>query len=128
VPSTSVIARLYGRATTQRNVTIYVAILVSIPAAYLFQESVGGGGGDFLLLLALAVGVPTAYDEYWSPYDRTWKAVAWILVACVVAGLEFTGVYLVSVAALSLSPFAASAVAFLVTGLGNAAWLSVRRR
>lgn len=127
MPSASFIARLYRRATTQRNVTIYAAILVGIPATSLFIR-VGDASGSFLLLLTLAVLVPTAYDEYWPPYDRTWKAVGWILAACAVAWLEFTGVYLVGVEAATLSPLWASAVAFLAVGLGNLALLARWRR
>jgi|SRR6056297_3595915 len=127
VPSTA-FARLRERATTQRNVTIYVAILAAVPLAYAFDTAVGGAQGDFLLLMTLAVGVPSAYEGYWPAYDATWKAVAWVLAACAVVTVEFTGLYLAGTDLLSLSPFVAGIVAFLVVDLGNLAWLSVMRR
>lgn len=127
---TRVAADLYRRATSQRNVTIYTAIAVALPTAYAFQSTVGASelSGDFLLLMTLAVGVPTAYDEYWPRYDRTWKAVAWVLVACAVATAEFVGLYLLATAVLGLSPLVGGIGAFLVTDVGNLLWLSRRRR
>lgn len=82
---------------TQRNLTILVAILVAVPIAYGFRVMVSGAdfGGSFLLLMTLAVGVPSAYDEYWPKYDRIWDAVIWIVLACIVATTEFIGLYLV---------------------------------
>ncbi|WP_327054031.1 hypothetical protein [Halomicrococcus gelatinilyticus] len=127
MPST-VFVRLRERATTQRNVTIYLAILVAVPLASAFNTAVGGAQGGFLLLMTLAVGVPSAYDGYWPAYDATWKAVAWILAACAVVTVEFIGLYLAGTDLLSLSPFVASIVAFLVVDFGNLAWLSVMRR
>jgi hypothetical protein len=128
VPSNTVLARIRTWSTAQRNVTIFAAILVGVPTAYAFTRALdGGGGGDFLLLVTLAVGVPTAYDEYWPRYDRTWKAVAWVVLACAVAAAEFTGVYLVLDDVVALSPVAASVGAFLATTVGNAAWLARRR-
>jgi hypothetical protein len=115
--------------TDQRNLTIFAAILVAVPTAYAFTLYVdAGGGGDFLLLLTLAVGVPTAYDEYWPRYDETWKAVAWVVAACVWATAEFTAVYLLVVDVLSLSPVVGALGAFLVTTVGTVAVLAVRRR
>jgi hypothetical protein len=87
--------------TTQRNLTVFTAILV---------------------------GVPTAYDEYWSKYDRARTAVVWTVTACVVATVEFTGFYLLGVELLDLAPLFASVGAFLVTELGNLSWLAVRNR
>lgn len=129
MPSTGAVPRIYAWLTAQRNLTVFVAILVAIPTAYAFHSLVGVGrlSGDFLLLLTLAVGVPTAYDDYWPRYDRTWKAVAWVLAACAVATAEFTGLYLLGREAIGLSPLFASIGAFLVTDLGNLAWLSRRR-
>ena len=75
---------------------------------------------------AILVGVPTAYDEYWSKYDRARTAVVWTVTACVVATVEFTGFYLLGVELLDLSPLFASVGAFLVTELGNLSWLAVR--
>lgn len=126
----STASRLYARAITRRNLTIFVAIVVALPTAYAFRSTVGHGqrSGGFLLLLTLAVGVPTAYDEYWPDYDRTWKAVAWVLVACTVATAEFVGIYLAETALVGLPPVHAAVGAVLVTDVGNLAWLSVCRR
>jgi hypothetical protein len=49
-----------------------------------------------------------------------------VLVACVVAAVEFAAVYLL--AETVLSPALAGASAFLATTLGNLAWLTVRDR
>jgi len=130
MPSTSAVSGVFDRATTQRNLTIFVAILVAVPTAYAFQTIVAGGAsvGDFLLLVTLAVGVPTAYDERWPRYNRTWKAVAWVVVACAVVAVEFAALYLVGTEYVGLDPAYASIGAFLVTDLGNLAWLSARQR
>lgn len=129
MPSPTV-ARVSDWVTSQRNLTIFVAILVAVPTAYAFQSRVTGGGspGDFLLLLTLAVGVPTAYDEYWPRYDQTWKAILWVLTACLVATVEFVALYLGGTGYVNLSPFSAAVGAFLVTDLGGFALLAARKR
>jgi hypothetical protein len=128
MPSASVLAGVRERIATQRNGTIVAAILVAVPTSYAFGATIGGDVGNFLLLVTLAVGVPTAYDEYWPRYDRTWKAVAWVLVACGVTAVEFSGLYVAGRAVFALSPTPAAVGAFLVVGLGNLAWLAARRR
>jgi hypothetical protein len=130
VPSTSFGSRVTNWATSQRNLTIFVSIFVAVPLSYAFQSIVfeSASAGSFLLLVTLAVGVPTAYDEYWPQYDQTWKAIGWILIACVVVTIEFIGLYIVGTEYLDLTPLYASAGAFLVTDLGNLAWLSFRQR
>ncbi|SEN20831.1 hypothetical protein SAMN05216388_100257 [Halorientalis persicus] len=110
---------LWDRATAQRNVAIYAAILVAVPVAYGFHLAFDGEGADFLLLLTLAVGVPTSYNTYWPSYDRTWKAVAWVIVAAAAATAAFTGLFVAGTKLLALSPFPASIGAFLVTSLGG---------
>ena len=106
---------LWNRATAQRNVAIYAAILVAVPAAYAFHTAFDASGGDFLLLLTLAVGVPTAYNDNWPAHDRTWKTVAWVVVACTVAIATFAALFLAGTDLLALAPFPASVGAFLVT-------------
>jgi hypothetical protein len=106
---------LWDRATAQRNVAIYAAILVAVPTAYGFHTVFDASGGDFLLLMTLAVGVPSVYNDNWPAYDRTWKAVAWVLVACAVATAAFAGLFLAGTDGLGLSPFLTSVGAFLVT-------------
>lgn len=130
MPSTSVVSRVTNWATSQRNLTIFVSIFAAFPLSYAFQSIVSesASAGSFLLLVTLAVGVPTAYDEYWPQYDQTWKAIGWILLACVVVTIEFIGLYIVGTEYINLTPLYASAGAFLVTDLGNLAWLSFRQR
>jgi hypothetical protein len=130
MPSTSVVSRVTNWATSQRNLTIFVSIFAALPLSYAFQSIVSesASAGSFLLLVTLAVGVPTAYDEYWPQYDQTWKAIGWILLACVVVTIEFVGLYIVGTEYINLTPLYASAGAFLVTDLGNLAWLSFRQR
>lgn len=127
MPSSNRVADVHAWLTDQRQLTILAAILVALPTAYAFHAAFGGAalGGDFLLLLTLAVGVPTAYDSYWPAYDRTRTAVGWVLAACVVATTEFVALYLVGTA-LGLAPIHASAGAFLVTDLGGFALLAAR--
>jgi hypothetical protein len=130
MPSTSMSSNVPDWMKTQRNLTILVTILVAVPIAYGFRVMVSGAdfGGSFLLLMTLAVGVPSAYDEYWPKYDRIWDAVIWMVLACIVATTEFIGLYLVGTEIGNLSSFLASIGAFLITDLGNLAWLSVRKR
>ncbi|MFB6146196.1 MAG: hypothetical protein ABEJ08_00730 [Halobacteriaceae archaeon] len=130
MPSTSESLTLPGWMTTQRNLTIFVAILVAVPIAYGFRMAVGGtdSGSTFLLLMTLAVGVPTAYDEYWPHYDQTSDAVVWVVTACLVVTTEFTGLYLLGTELGDLSPRLAAIGAFLITDLGNLAALAVRDR
>ncbi|GAB6862634.1 hypothetical protein ACFR97_16040 [Haloplanus litoreus] len=116
-------------ATSQRNLTIFVSIFAAFPLSYAFQSIVSenASAGSFLLLVTLAVGVPTAYDEYWPQYDQTWKAIGWILLACVIVTIEFSSLYIVGTEYAGLTPLYASTGAFLVTDLGNLAWLSFRQ-
>ena len=130
MPSTSVVSRVTNWATSQRNLTIFVSIFAAFPLSYAFQSigSESASAGSFLLLVTLAVGVPTAYDEYWPQYDQMWKAIGWILIACIVVTIEFISLYIVGTEYINLTPLYASAGAFLVTDLGNLAWLSLRQR
>ena len=97
MPSTSTSSHIPAWMRPQRNLTILVAILVAVPIAYGFRVVVSSAdfGGSFQLLMTLAVGVPTAYDEYWPKYDRIRNTVAWVVAACLVVTTEFTGLYLI---------------------------------
>jgi len=128
MPFTHSIDALRERVTTRRNVTIYVAILVAVPVAYWFSTWTPAETGDVLLLLLLAVGVPTGFDEYKSDVDGYWSAVAWVLGASLVVTAQFVGFYVVGVDVLSLSPFRASVGSFLFVWLTNHAYLVVRSR
>ena len=127
MPTTETVARLLGRATTQRNVSISTAIVVAVPLAYAFTLTFGYQG-SLLLLLTLGLGVPTAYDDYWPAYDETRKTVVWVIVACGIAAVEFTGFYVIATAPLGLSSFVGSIGAFLLTWTTNLSWLVVRQR
>jgi hypothetical protein len=80
--------------------------------------------GSFLLLLTIGVVVPTLYDEYWPQYDRTWKAVSWIVGASAVASGGFIGLYWIGTELFGLLPLLASTGAFLVTMGGGIALLA----
>ncbi len=129
MPSTNIVTELSEWATTQRNLTIITSIIVAVPVASAFHLMTGSSSqaGGFLLLMTLAVGVPSAYDEYWPQYDRTWKAIAWVLIAATVVTVEFVSFYFLGSDVLKLSAFYAAVGAFLVTDLGNLAWLIVRQ-
>jgi len=120
--------RLWQRATTQRNVTIYGAILLGVSTAYAFHRWSGTDGGAFLLLLLVAVGVPTAFDEFEPDVEGHPKALAWVVAAGLVVAVEYTGAYVVGTAGLSLSPLLASVGAFLSVWVTNYAYLVVRAR
>jgi hypothetical protein len=123
VPSTNVVTQIRQRFWTQRNLTVSVAILLAFFLTYGFGV-VFEPDGSFLLLLTVGVVVPTLYDEYWSPYDRTWKAVCWIVVASAVASGAFTGLYFIGTELFGLSSILASAGAFLVATIGGIALLA----
>lgn len=110
MPSTAPVTRIADWATTQRNLTIFRSISVAVPTVYAFQSvvAVSVSAGTFLLLITLAVGVPTAYDEYGPRCDQSWQAIIWTLVACVVVTIEFSGLVLIGTEYLSLSPRDAS--------------------
>jgi len=129
MPSTSVLSRVTAWTTSQRNLTIFVSILAAFRLSYGFQSitAESASAGSFFLLVTLAVGVPTAYDEYWPRYEQTWKAIGWILLACLVVTIEFVGLYVVGTEYVNLTPLSASTGAFLVTNFGNLGWLSLHQ-
>ena len=123
MPSTNVVTRIRQQFWTQRNLTVSVAILLALFLTYGFGV-VFDPDGSFLLLLTIGVVVPTLYDEYWSPYNRTWKAVCWIVVASAVASGGFTGLYWIGTELFGLSSLLASTGAFLLTMGGGIALLA----
>lgn len=128
--SADMTSTVYRWATTQRNLTIFVSILIAIPMVYVFQSQIieSEFAASFFLLATLAVGVPSAYDEYWPQYSQTWKAIVWVLVAAVIATIEFTGLYLLGIEFVDLSPTVTAVCAFFVTDLGSLVLLSARQR
>ena len=120
VPSHSNDSRgsLWDRATAQRNVVIYAAVLVAVPAAYGFHVVFSGQEAGFLLLVTLGVGVPTAYNSYWPTYDRLWKTVVWVVGAAALSAAAFAGLFVAGTDLFALSAFPASASAFVVTAVG----------
>jgi hypothetical protein len=123
MPSTDVVSRIRQRLWTQRTLTVSVAILLALCGTYGFGV-VFDPDGSFLLLLTVGVVVPTLYDEYWPPYDRTWKAVCWVVGAAAVASAAFSALYWVGTELVGLSPLLASTAAFLVTTSGGIAVLT----
>jgi hypothetical protein len=123
MPSTNVVTRIRERFWTQRNLTVSLAILLALFLTYGFGV-VFEPDGSFLLLLTIGVVVPTLYDEYWPPYDRTWKALCWIVVASAVASGAFTGLYWIGTELFGLSSLLASTGAFLLTMGGGIALLA----
>lgn len=75
-------SRIYERATTQRNLTISVAMLVAVPTSYAFQSMISGGGSaeDFFCEYRLCASIPSYIKRlHWdySGVDRkdsyTWS-------------------------------------------------------
>ncbi|WP_318568670.1 hypothetical protein [Salinigranum marinum] len=127
MPSTTTETPIRERIWAQRNVTIYTALLVALPITYAFS-TVFGPDGSFLLLLTVGVVVPTAYNECWPPYDRTWKAVGWTTVASMVAAVAFATAFTLAVRLFAASALVASGGAFVVTAVGGFASLARWRR
>lgn len=124
MPSTEPSSRLRQRVTSTRNVTIATAIAVALPAAYAFHSQLPGDQSGFLLLFAVAVGVPNAFDGYGPDFESRWNCVfatLWVSSAVVVA---YVGSFVAGVDVLSVSPFLASILAFLVGLLGPMAALA----
>lgn len=121
MPSPNIPNRVSKWVTAQRNIVISVSILIAVPTAYGFQATIGNGeqATGFLLLLLLAVGVPTTYNDHWPTYDRTWKAIGWVIGAAVVVILQFGALYAIGTMVVDVSPFAASVGAFLITSIGD---------
>lgn len=125
MPSTSKFDDVAGRATSPRNVSIFTAILVGLPAALVFRELAGYGPGSFLLLLAVAVGVPTALDQH-GELGNHWGAVGKTLVGSVGVTAVLSGLYAAGRVGLSLPRFQVAVVAFLIAELGAVAVLELR--
>jgi hypothetical protein len=128
MPSTTPSERLYDWVTARRTVTIFAAILVAFPLVAASRTIVTDSAGRFLLLVTLAVGVPRVYEDRSFRHERTRTAVAWVVVACALATVEFTGLYLVGVDVVGLGPDLASVGAFLITTLGAVVVLAAIRR
>jgi hypothetical protein len=123
MPSTNVVRRIREWLWTQRNLTVSIAILLALSCTYGFGV-VFDPDGSFLLLLTIGVVVPTLYDEYWPPYDRTWKAACWVVVASTVASGTFTSLYWIGSELFGLSSLLASTGAFVLTTVGGIALLA----
>ncbi|MEF8907455.1 MAG: hypothetical protein V5A13_06310 [Haloarculaceae archaeon] len=124
MPSTR-LSSLRERWLTTRNAAIFAAVAVALPAAYLFHAGFGAEQGDFVLLLALGVGVPTALDGV-GP-DSPSGAVALTPGVCAVVGVLFAGIY--GVALSVAGQFPAAVAAFVLSYVGPALVVgSLRRR
>ena len=115
---------LRERWLTPRTVTILVAVAVALPAAYLFHVTSPAEQADFLLLLVLGVGVPTALDG--TEPDSLPGVVARTIGACVVVGALFAVVYLGTLSV--TGRFQAAVVAFVVSYVGPALAVGYLRR
>jgi hypothetical protein len=127
VPSTSHHSSLRDRLATRRNLTIATATAVAIPAAYLAHSQFAVDEANFLLLLAVAVGVPTAFDAYGPEFERAGATLLATVATCLAAAGTFVGIYLLGTQTLSLSPFLAAVGAFLVAHLGPLAAFAALR-
>jgi asparagine N-glycosylation enzyme membrane subunit Stt3 len=123
VASDSTLGYLYSRATTQRKVAVYTAILVALPVVYTFQTTTGPTRTDGLPVLSilLVVGVPEACGKYWPQYERTRETVGWTLTACVFVSLEFAGLYTV-LTGYRIQPTIASIGAAVSLSMVNIFW------
>jgi hypothetical protein len=128
MPASNPSTGLRERAMTRRNLTILVAIVVAVPTAYAFHVWSGAEGGDFLLLMLLGVGVPTAFDEFKQGVTDTLPAVGWILGASLVVTIEYAGLYVIGTETLGVSSFRASVGTFLLVWAMNHSYLVVQSR
>ena len=121
--SDSTLGHLYSRATTQRKLAVYTAVLVAIPVVYTI-ETTGTAQTEALpvLLILLVIGVPEAYGKHWPQYERPRNTVAWTLVACLLVAMEFAGVYTI-LSGYDAHPTVASLGAALLLSVGNVVWM-----
>lgn len=117
MPSTSILDDFAGRATTARNVSICTAILTGLSVAYAFRIATGYGPGSFLLLIGVAVGVPTALDQRKAQRDGYESTVTRTVALSMVVLVLFSTFYLGGTALQSLPRFQVAAVAFLIAYL-----------
>lgn len=125
MPSTSKFDDIAGRATSPRNASIFTAILIGLPLALAFREVAGYGPGSFLLLLAVAVGVPTALDQH-REIESHRSAVSKTLVGSLAVAAVLSGLYAAGRVVLSLPRFQVAVVAFLIAELTAVAALELR--
>lgn len=119
---------LRERVASERTVTVLTGISVAMPAAALFVGRVGPAEPAYLLLVAVGIGVPSAYDEFGAGVVPERLAVPVTAAAAVLVTVEFVAVYLAAVARPGLSPTFAGTTAFVVVAFGNLAVLAVRDR
>ncbi|MFB6074318.1 MAG: hypothetical protein ABEJ89_04835 [Haloarculaceae archaeon] len=124
MPSERFAVSLRERVLTEQNVAILVAVVVAIPAAYLFAWQFDTQAGNFLLLAAIGVGVPSIYGTSFEGAGR--NVVLLVALLAAVAAASFTAIYLAGVAWLSIPPTFAALLAYLVTELGPRAVLAAR--
>lgn len=118
MPSSGTRSRLRRRATSTRIVSTVTAVAVALPAAYTFHGHFPGDQSGLLLLVAVAVGIPSAFDEYGPAFERRRDCVFATLWVCSVVVVTYVGSFAAGIDTLGVSPFLASIVAFLVGFLG----------
>lgn len=123
VVSDSTLGHLYSKATTQRKLAVYTAVLVAIPVVYITElTGLTQTGGLPVLLILLVIGVPETYGKHWPQYERTRKTVAWTLAACLLVTLEFVCLYII-LTGYEIQPTVASLSAALLVIVLNIVWM-----
>ncbi|WP_181686976.1 hypothetical protein [Halorhabdus salina] len=79
-------------------------------------------------MLLLAVGVPTAYNDYRPSDEQTWVAIVWTIGGCLLVTIGFVGSYLLFADVLDQSLLVASVGAYLVVFGSVLALLQARQR
>ena len=118
MPSNSPLKRLRQMLMRPANVTVVTAIAVAIPTAYAFHGHFPGDQSGFLLLFAVGVGVPGAFDSYGPDFEQLWDCVFATLWVCAAVVVAYIGIFAAGLDILELSPFLASTLAFLCSFLG----------
>lgn len=118
MPSSGIHSSLRQRVLSTRNVTIATAIAVAIPASFAFHAQFPGDESGFLLLFAVAVGVPSAFDAYGPNFERYWNCIFATLWMCAAVVLAYVGCFAAGIDIFDISPFLSGVAAFLVAFLG----------
>lgn len=97
-----------------KNLSVSVlAVLLALPAAFLYGQLVGFDVGGYLLLLNVGVYIPYAYERHWPVSYAPTPAIVWTVSAALVTTGVFLGAYQIALSVLT-SGYAAG-VAFVVT-------------
>jgi hypothetical protein len=103
---------------SRRTVTTVTAIAVALPSAYAFHGEFPGDESAVLLLIAVAVGVPRAFD-YGPEFERYRDCVFATLWTCSAVVVAYVACFVAGVDLLSVSPLLAGGLAFLAGVVGS---------